>query len=108
MAPRVFPGDEERQLERVFEAELRQFARSGQSGDDVAALQRPLEDRMWTAMRGRRCSSPERRRRRQSMGRGFDPLSPATGHGLAPRYRIDAPEHFQKGAVGWRMVHANR
>ena len=44
MAARVFPGDQQRQLERVFEAELRQFPRSGQGGDHVPALDRLLED----------------------------------------------------------------
>jgi hypothetical protein len=39
---------------------LRQLARGGQGGDHVAALQCPLEDRVWTALRGRSCSSRAR------------------------------------------------
>ena len=38
MAGRVFAGDEQRQLERVFEAELGQLPRSGQGGDHVPPL----------------------------------------------------------------------
>jgi hypothetical protein len=38
MAARVFPRDQQRQLERVLEAELRQLPRGGQGGGDVAAL----------------------------------------------------------------------
>ena len=53
----ILPCHQQRQLERVFEAELRQLARSGQ-GDHVAALDGPFEDRVGTALRGRRCSSP--------------------------------------------------
>jgi hypothetical protein len=36
---------------------LRQVFRCGQCGEHVAALQRPLEDRVWMALRGRRPSS---------------------------------------------------
>jgi hypothetical protein len=61
MAARVFSRDQKRQLERVFEAELRQLPRRGQGGDDVAALDGSLEDRMGTALRGRRCSFPRGR-----------------------------------------------
>jgi hypothetical protein len=38
MAARVFARDQQRQLERVLKAELRQLARSCQRGDDVPAL----------------------------------------------------------------------
>jgi hypothetical protein len=38
MSARVLSGDEQRQLERVIEAELRQLAGCGQGGDHVAAL----------------------------------------------------------------------
>jgi hypothetical protein len=41
---RAFPRDQQRQLERVVEAELRQLARRGQRGDDVPSPDRLLED----------------------------------------------------------------
>jgi hypothetical protein len=45
MPARVFPRDQQRQLERVFEAEVRQLMRCGR-GHYVPALDRPLEDPM--------------------------------------------------------------
>jgi hypothetical protein len=57
VAARVFAGDEHCELERVGEAELRQLFRGGECGEDVAAPQCPLEDRVWMALRGRRSSS---------------------------------------------------
>jgi hypothetical protein len=38
MATWILPRDQQRQLERVFEAELGQFSRCGQGGDHVVAL----------------------------------------------------------------------
>jgi hypothetical protein len=38
MATRVFARDQQRQLERVLKAELRQLPRCGQGGDHVTAL----------------------------------------------------------------------
>jgi len=52
MPARVFAGDQQRELERVFEAELRQLPRSGQGRDDVPALKRLLEDPVRMALRG--------------------------------------------------------
>lgn len=53
----VFAGDEDRELERVGEAELRQVFRCGHSHEHVAALQRPLECRVRMAGRARSSSS---------------------------------------------------
>jgi hypothetical protein len=53
----ILLGYEHGQLERVEQAELRELPCRGQRGEDVAALQRSLEDRVWMALRGRRSSS---------------------------------------------------
>jgi len=58
VATRILPCDQQRQLERVFEAELRKLPRSGKGGDDVAALGSPFEVRVRPALRGRRSSLP--------------------------------------------------
>jgi hypothetical protein len=50
---RVFPCDQHRQLERIEQIELRELLRGGQGREYVPALQRPLEDRVWMALRGR-------------------------------------------------------
>jgi hypothetical protein len=86
MAARVFPRHQQRQLERVFEAELRQFPRSGQSGDDVAALKCPSEDRVWTALRGRRSST---------RGRTGSVESKETGHPFTARACAREPTHWR-------------
>lgn len=57
MTAGIVVGDEHRELERASEAELRQVFRRGQGGEHVPALQRPLEDRLWVALGGRRFSS---------------------------------------------------
>jgi hypothetical protein len=57
VSARILPGDEHRELERIGEAELRKVFRGGHSHEHVPALQRPLEDRVWVALRGRRSSS---------------------------------------------------
>ena len=57
MPTRVFPRDEDRQLERVDQDELRQILRRRKRHEHVAALERPLEDRVRMALRGRRSSS---------------------------------------------------
>lgn len=44
-------------FERVDEVELRQVFRCGQCGEHVSTLQRPLEDRVWMALRGRPSSA---------------------------------------------------
>jgi hypothetical protein len=54
---RIFPRNQHRQLERIEQVELRKLLRSGQGREHIAALQRPLEDRVWMALRGRRSSS---------------------------------------------------
>jgi hypothetical protein len=53
----ILAGDEHGQLERVEQVKLRKVFRRGQGGEDVPALQRPLEDRVRMALRGRRSSS---------------------------------------------------
>jgi hypothetical protein len=53
MAPWVFAGDEQRQLERVAEAQLGQVASGGQDSENVPSLARPLEDPVGVALRGR-------------------------------------------------------
>ena len=50
MAARVFPRDQQRELERVAKAQLRQFPGRGNGGDHVPALDRLLEDPVWMAL----------------------------------------------------------
>jgi len=55
---RVFPRDEDRELQRVREVQLREVARSGDRHEHVAALQRPLECRIRMTGRARGSSVP--------------------------------------------------
>ena len=57
VAARILPRDQQRQLERVVEAELRQLVRRSQRGDHVPPLDRSLEDPVWPALRSRHSSS---------------------------------------------------
>jgi len=50
VAARLCPRDQQRQLERVYEAELRQVPRNGQGRDDVPALECLLEDSVRAAL----------------------------------------------------------
>jgi hypothetical protein len=52
-----FPGDQERQLERVGEPEPGKLLRRRLCDEQVLVLERPAEDRSRVALRGRRSSS---------------------------------------------------
>jgi hypothetical protein len=65
---RIFPCNQHRQLERIEQIELRELLRGGQRREHVPALQRPLEDHVWMALRGRRSSSLGARRPNKLMG----------------------------------------
>jgi hypothetical protein len=63
MASRVFAGDQEREVERVGQREVRQVMRGRDGGADVSPLNGALEDRIGMALRGDGCCSllgPER------------------------------------------------
>ena len=53
----VLAGDQDGELERVSEAELRHLFGGGHGREHVPALKRLLEDAVWPALRGRRSSS---------------------------------------------------
>ena len=57
MPARVFPRDEDRELQRVREVQLVEVTRSGDRHQHVPALQRPLECRVRMSGRARRNSS---------------------------------------------------
>jgi hypothetical protein len=57
MASRVFAGDQEREVERVGQRQVRQIMRRRDGGADVPPLNGSLEDRIGMALRGDgRCS----------------------------------------------------
>jgi hypothetical protein len=58
MPARILARDQQRQLEGVEEAELRELSRHGDGSGDVPALERLLEYPVRTALRGRSSSSP--------------------------------------------------
>jgi hypothetical protein len=58
MPARILARDQDRQLERVGEVERREFPRRRLGDEQVAALECPAEDRIGTALRGRRSSFP--------------------------------------------------
>jgi hypothetical protein len=58
VSTRLLPSDEDRQLEGVREGDARQLPRSGLGRRKIPALERPLEDRIGTALRSRCSSSP--------------------------------------------------
>jgi hypothetical protein len=58
MAMRILTRDQQRELKRVEEAELRELSSRGDSGKHVPALERLLEDPVGPTLGGRRSSSP--------------------------------------------------
>jgi hypothetical protein len=62
MPARIIARDQDGQLERIAEIDLRELLRSRLGSEQVPALQRFLEDPVRVALRGRRSSSPGPRR----------------------------------------------
>jgi hypothetical protein len=60
MPARFFAGDQERQLERLVEADPADLLRRRLRDEQVPALERSAEERARVALRGRRSSSPGR------------------------------------------------
>ena len=58
MPARILARDQQRQLEGVEEAELRELSRRGDGSRDSPALEHLLEYPVRTALRGRSSSSP--------------------------------------------------
>jgi hypothetical protein len=77
MPTRILARDQQRQLERLGEAEPANLLRSRLSDEQIAALERSTKDRPRVPLRGRCSSSPGPGRRSQSKARqaslrGFD------------------------------------
>jgi hypothetical protein len=73
----LLAGDEDRELKRIYQGQLRQVLRPGQRHEDVAALEGPLERCVWVTGRARSASSVGAGRLLQLSGRGELGLSPA-------------------------------
>ena len=70
MPARILARDQQRQLERLREAEPADLLRRRLGDEQVAALERSAEDGAGMPLRGRRSSSPGPRRLPESRARG--------------------------------------
>jgi len=102
MPARILASDEKRQLERLGEADPSDLLGRRLGNERVAVHERPAEDRVGTALRGRRSSSPGPGRPSQSKEQLAG--SSLLGEDTTRQCRLEKePAPVAGGRIGWRV-----